>query len=203
MAQDVFINITDLQSVTEVADGDYLILETPAGTRIIDFKDFIVPNKNILLSTTVSENTTAIIQNKSLFDTTIASISTTLDNISSNSLSQSRFNLTFSESISSNLDQKITNLSNKIFVSKQQVTIPANNSSRDFVITTNASFGLSSQDISITPANDYAAKNPAYISNISYNETNYNNTITLNAPFSGNPAVATENAIYNIMAVVY
>jgi hypothetical protein len=212
MATDTFINITDLQSITEIADGDYLIVETPAGTRIIDFKDFIIPNTNILLSSTVSENTTAILQNKSTFDTTIASISTTINEISGSSFSQSRSNLLFTETVSSSLDTKLTtgltDLStslgtklNKIFVSKTEVTIPINNSSKDFSITPTYSLELFSKDISITPANSYAALNHAYVSNVSYNSTTNTNTITITAPFSGSPAIATQNAIYNIMIV--
>jgi hypothetical protein len=203
MAKDIFINITDLQSVTEVADGDYIIVETPAGTRIIDFKDFIVPNKNILLSSTVSDNTTAIISNKSELDASIAIINTTLDQISGNSFSQTRSTLLFTETVSSTLDTKINTLSSKIYVSKNQVTIPTNNSSKDFTIIPTYNLELKSQDLSITPANQYAALNSAYVSNISYNSTNNTNTITITAPFSGTPATAKENAIYNVMIVCY
>jgi hypothetical protein len=203
MAKDIFINITDLQSVTEVADGDYIIVETPAGTRLIDFKDFIVPNKNILLSSTVSDNTTAIISNKSELDASIAIINTTLDQISGNSFSQTRSTLLFTETVSSTLDTKINTLSSKIYVSKNQVTIPTNNSSKDFTIIPTYNLELKSQDLSITPANQYAALNSAYVSNISYNSTNNTNTITITAPFSGTPATAKENAIYNVMIVCY
>lgn len=203
MAKDIFINITDLQSVTEVADGDYIIVETPAGTRLIDFKDFIVPNKNILLSSTVSDNTTAIISNKSELDATIAIINTTLDQISGNSFSQTRSALLFTETVSSTLDTKINTLSSKIYVSKTQVTIPTNNSSKDFTIIPTYTLELKSQDLSITPANQYAALNSAYVSNISYNSTNNTNTITITAPFSGTPATAKEDAIYNVMIVCY
>jgi hypothetical protein len=203
MAKDIFINITDLQSVTEVADGDYIIVETPAGTRLIDFKDFIVPNKNILLSSTVSDNTTAIISNKSELDASIAIINTTLDQISGNSFSQTRSTLLFTETVSSTLDTKINTLSSKIYVSKNQVTIPTNNSSKDFTIIPTYTLELKSQDLSITPANQYAALNSAYVSNISYNSTNNTNTITITAPFSGTPATAKENAIYNVMIVCY
>lgn len=203
MANDVFINITDLQSITEVADGDYIIVETPAGTRIIDFKDFIVPNKNILLSSTVSENTTAIINNKSQIDATLAIINTNLEQVSGNSFSQSRSNLLFTETVSSTLDTKINTLSSKIYVLKTQVTIPLNNTSKDFTVIPTYTLELKSQDLSITPANKYAASNSAYVSNISYNSTNNTNIITITAPFSGNPATAKEDAIYNVMIVSY
>ena len=197
MATDTFINITDLQSITEIADGDYLIVETPAGTRIIDFKDFIIPNTNILLSSTVSDNTTAIIANKSTFDTTVEGLNTSLNDISANTFSQVRSNLLLVESVSSSLNTKINN----IFISKSQVTIGTNNATKDFAVTPNRTLELTNQDISITPANAYAALNNAYISNISYNATTNINTITITSPFSGSPAVAKQDAIYNVMIV--
>lgn len=41
------VNIKDLNQVEEITSGDLLITETPAGTQVIDFKDFVVGPENV------------------------------------------------------------------------------------------------------------------------------------------------------------
>lgn len=41
------LNIRALQEVSQIQPGDFLIVEIPAGTRIIDFKNFMIGKKNI------------------------------------------------------------------------------------------------------------------------------------------------------------
>lgn len=45
--EDEIINIEDLEIATEVKIGDYVLLETTNGTRLLDFKDFIIGVDNI------------------------------------------------------------------------------------------------------------------------------------------------------------
>ena len=45
--EDEIINIEDLEIATEVKIGDYVLLETTDGTRLLDFKDFIIGVDNI------------------------------------------------------------------------------------------------------------------------------------------------------------
>lgn len=221
MATDTFVNILDLQPITEVVNGDYLIVETPAGTRIINFKDFILPNSNILLAQTVFENTTAILSNFNLMNDYIAALSgsvngtsnansTLLNSISSllrtdiNSIS-SNTKLDFnglSSDLQTKVDEnnldlstKINELSSKLYYGTGSITINLGASNGIGTLTPSTTKTLSSQNISITPANAYAAKYPAYISSIQTN-----NIITITAPFSG-AGTAASDAIYNLLAI--
>jgi hypothetical protein len=70
------INILDLPVVENVAPGDYMILETPDGTSIIDYENFIIGPENTTLSVEVSSiaNTVAVMSADVL--NTIDSLST-------------------------------------------------------------------------------------------------------------------------------
>ena len=48
------VNINKLDGVTSLKAGDFLIIETPEGTRILDFKDFSIGIDNTTFSTTIS-----------------------------------------------------------------------------------------------------------------------------------------------------
>lgn len=50
------VNIKSLPAVTEVKIGDYLILETTDGTRLIDFDDFVITEYNTTFYSVVSGN---------------------------------------------------------------------------------------------------------------------------------------------------
>lgn len=45
--EDEIINIEDLQIATEIKSGDKILLETSGGTKLIDYKDFIIGVENI------------------------------------------------------------------------------------------------------------------------------------------------------------
>jgi hypothetical protein len=181
MATDTFVNILDLQPITEVVNGDYLIVETPAGTRIINFKDFILPNANILLSQTVSDNTTAILSNFSVTSDYIASLSASID-----------ANLTTVSSVSSTLLNQI----GSVYIGKSTITISSGASMGIGTLSPSTYKTISMSDIMITPANSYAAMNQAYV--ISLTDEHI---VSITAPFSGS-GVATENATYYLVAVV-
>jgi hypothetical protein len=221
MATDTFVNILDLQPITEVVNGDYLIVETPAGTRIINFKDFILPNTNILLTQTVSDNTTAILSNFTVLNDYIATLSgsingsnninytsltsvstlltTQITNTSSTLQNQiTSVNFTLNDSITSNntnLQTQIIAVSSQLYIGTAVVTIPVGSTNGLASLSPLTTKILTNQNISITPANAYAAKNPAYISNFQSN-----NIVTLTSPFSG-AGTAAADAVYNILAI--
>lgn len=221
MATDTFVNILDLQPITEVVAGDYLIVETPAGTRIINFKDFILPNENILISDTVSDNTTAILSNYTVMTDYVDTLSASIDDNNSNNntllTSVSTFLHTKITGVSSELTSelssvsanvqtqitennsstqtKITELSAKLYAGVATITINQGASNGTAALSPTSTKTLTNQNILITPANAYAAKNPAYVTNLQSNSI-----VTITAPFSG-AGTALTDAIYNILAI--
>jgi hypothetical protein len=184
MATDTFVNILDLQPITEVVNGDYLIVETPAGTRIINFKDFILPNSNILIAQTVSDNTTAILSNFTVLNDYIAALSASITS-----------NVTLLSSVSSTLQTQTADLSSKLYVGTASITITQGGFTGVGALSPATTKTIPAQNISITPANAYAALNAAYVTN-----TQANGVITITAPFSG-AGTAASDAIYNILVV--
>jgi len=146
MATDVFINIKDLPEITDIKTGDYLIVETSTGTNIINFSNLIIPTANTVVSTTVDQNTTGLSQLSSDTTSQFATVNTTL----------------------TNLDSKISTVSGtidglavlKTNISKTQIIIPAGN--RQNTGTLNSGVTWSVSDLIISPANEYAAKFPAF-----------------------------------------
>jgi hypothetical protein len=59
------VNIVRLPESDEVKSGDYLIIETPQGTKIVDFSNFILTERRITFSTVLSAHTSDIASNKS------------------------------------------------------------------------------------------------------------------------------------------
>jgi hypothetical protein len=57
----LYTNIIDLDEVTEVQESDYLILETDAGTRIIQFANFLIPIENTTFQQTIEDMQTSIL----------------------------------------------------------------------------------------------------------------------------------------------
>lgn len=54
--EDEFIDIEDLDIATEIKIGDFILLETTNGTKLIDFKDFIIGVDNITFFDKISGN---------------------------------------------------------------------------------------------------------------------------------------------------
>jgi hypothetical protein len=218
MAKDIFVNIMDLAQVTEVANGDYIIVETPNGTRIIDFQNFIIPNANLLLSNAVEENTTAILSATTTLNNLgidlnlqLTTLDTKIATSSATILEQSnQFNSTITskvEEISAAVDLfnlSLTDVTNAaisgahdlIYVGTADVDIQKDSTKTSFGLTPEFPTGLDMFHISITPTNAYAAKNMAFVTAIN----DANKLITITGAFSGtNPA--TEVASYAVMAV--
>ena len=73
MASEVFINIKNLPETDQINDGDFLIVETPAGTNIINFENFIITSANTTFSNLLSTNN---LSNTTNITTSINSLST-------------------------------------------------------------------------------------------------------------------------------
>ena len=160
MAKEVFVNIKDLPEITEVIPGHYIIIETPTGTQIVDFENFILPASNTLITTSVTQQADSI----ATLNTNYIVLSTTL-NTNTTSLSNAitaNYNV-FSTEINT-LSGKI-DLLNPIYIGFCKITIPANNSSGNNIITPSipSSLTLTTDDFMIFPANTYASNNPAYV----------------------------------------
>lgn len=146
MATDVFINIKDLPEISETRNGDYLIIETATGTNLIDFKNFIIPTENTVITTSVTQNTDAILGLSSIMDNNQASLS---------SLIQVNTN-----DISVLCSSVVNNVNYNLNIARTQITIPVNNREASNVLSKISNWTL--KDIIISPANEYAAKYPAY-----------------------------------------
>lgn len=94
MAASNNVNIKDLNQISEIVNGDFLIVENQYGTNIIDFVNFVVGPNNVsfytsfqsvctqtaALSTALFNTSNALsASSKSYTDTRIASISTAVD----------------------------------------------------------------------------------------------------------------------------
>ena len=54
------LNIKNLEKVGQIQPGDFLLVEVPEGSRIIDFKNFIIGKDNITFATELSTFSTNI-----------------------------------------------------------------------------------------------------------------------------------------------
>ena len=48
------VNIKNLDTATQIVAGDYLIVETSTGTKIVDYKNLIIGTTNITFANTLS-----------------------------------------------------------------------------------------------------------------------------------------------------
>jgi hypothetical protein len=190
MAKEVFVNIKDLPEITDLAAGQYIILETPTGTQIIDFENFILPPANTTITTSVSQQADSI----ALLNTKYDILSSTVDTNTSS----------LSDSITTNyntLSTQINTLSGKIdllnplYIGKCTITIPATNSSgSNRIVPDPTSTTLTLDDFMIFPANSYAANNLAYP--LSYDATT--KILTIKGNFKTKTLTFNESNPYSI-----
>jgi hypothetical protein len=165
MATDVFINIKDLPELTEVSNGDYIIVESTTGTHLIDFKNLIMPTANTIISNTVAQNTNAILSLSTARDTTSSALTADVQ--------ASKTNIsTMSGQIIDIMGKNILNLN----VAKTQITISPGNKMSTGTWSQTGNWTLA--DVFITPANDYAAKFGAYPVSVS------TKTVTIQGAFT-------------------
>lgn len=76
-----YTNILDLPQVVGIDNGNFLIVETPDGTSILDFQDFIIPLDNTTFGGTITALQVSV---NSLYATVCAISSVTVDTLSAN-----------------------------------------------------------------------------------------------------------------------
>ena len=205
MASEVYINIKDLPELTEINNGDYIIVETSTGTHIINFENFLLPTNNTVITTTVNQNassfTTSVTNLSSIIDSTSTAIDTVSTNLDVLSTSYNTFKDTLSNASSLN-------------IAKAQITIRngANQGSGVLPIKIGETYTLT--DILISPANFYATKYKAYPSSfntgngmITLQGARSNPTLTIDFALSTasitttDVTTAEEDAIYNVFVI--
>ena len=50
----LYVNIKELPSINDINNGDFLIVETPDGTSIIDYQDFFITLQNTTFESTIN-----------------------------------------------------------------------------------------------------------------------------------------------------
>lgn len=203
MASEIFINIKDLPEITEPSNGEYLLIETSTGTHIIDFANFVIPTANTVITTTVEQNTTAILNLSTSYTAGDDSLSASIDATNTKLETLSTSTLELSDTVST---------FQNVYIGKTQITIPFGGSQSSNILSPlSTSINLVASDFVITPANQYATKQSAYITNID------NGVITIKGGFykqyatiealssktliTSEEGLAEEDAIYNVMAI--
>ena len=203
MANEIFINIKDLPELTEPANGEYLLLETSTGTHIIDFANFVIPTANTVITTTVEQNTTQILSLSVGYTAGDAALSASIENTNTKLETLSASTLELSATVGT--------LQN-VYIGKTQITIPYGGSQGSNILSPlSTSITLAASDFVITPANEYATKQSAYITTID------NGVVTIKGGFyklyaevsvlssktlvTSEVGLAESDAIYNVMAI--
>ena len=158
MASEVFINIKNLPETDQINDGDFLIVETPAGTNIINFENFIITSANTTFSNLLSTNN---VSNTTNITTSINSLSTTINKIYPKMYyGTATIDLKTNKSATVNL-------------------LPAPPTSAVVkLITVN--------DVIITPANSNSLSNPVYVIGLTKDTINPSINVTVSHAVSGN-----------------
>jgi len=76
-----YVNIKELPEISDINNGDFLIVETTNGTTILDYQNFLVTLDNTTFADQITTNTTNIV-----------TLSTDLASLSSSSATVSQFN---------------------------------------------------------------------------------------------------------------
>lgn len=183
MATDVFINVKDLPELSEVRNGDYIIVESTNGTHLIDFKNFIMPTANTIITNAVNQNTNTILSLSTAKDTSASTLSSDLESAKTNIS-------TMSSQITEISAKNILNLN----VAKTQITISPGNKMSTGTLSQTGNWTLA--DVIITPANDYAAKFGAYPVSITTNSVTIQGTFSRTSLILSNtPSVSIETSI--------
>lgn len=211
MATEVFINIRDLPELTEIKNGDYIIVETSTGTSIVNFQNFIIPTSNTVLTTTVTQNTDSLISLSAI----VTQNTTNINKISSTDILAVSANLTESivgisntvESLNTSIKglQTTYNTISSAYIGTVQITIPRGGRYETGTISP-LNNTITLKDIIVTPANNYAARFPAFVSNVTDGAIKLSGTFikyTTSATFeiSAVDINAEADAVYNVMAI--
>lgn len=150
----VKINIRDLPEIQEMTNGDYLIVETPDGTCILDYENLVLDETNTAISYVVRQTEAAVLA---------LSADTQLK------LEQQYFDL------STQITNTYIGTAKIVIEQGDKATATLSPRPPDLV------GDISMSEITITPANEAACKYPAYVYFID-NMDDARGTITLHAP---------------------
>jgi hypothetical protein len=67
--KNTYLNIKELPEINDVINGDFMIIETPSGTSIIDYQNFLVTLDNTTFGDLITQNTTDIATLSTSFST--------------------------------------------------------------------------------------------------------------------------------------
>jgi hypothetical protein len=181
MASEIYINIKDLPELSQINNGDYILVETSVGTHTINFENLLLPTQNTVITETVNQNASAFTASISDLSSNISILQTNTNIISSDLESLSTKYATTFNSVSG------------IFINNNTVLIKTGDYSVSTVVNIGTVFDAS--NVLITPINKYAALFPAYVESI--NTTS--GLVTIKGTF--NQTVATFNAILSTVSL--
>jgi|GEM_PF-5872010 hypothetical protein len=155
------INILDLPVVENVAAGDYLVLETPDGTSIIDYENFIIGPENTTLSVTVSAISNDVVAINENLLSTIDTLST-----------------------------QIYDSFKQVYIGTAYITIDSGHTATSYLdpIPPKELEFLEDKDFIIMPANQTACLYPCYITDIINSDAGWG-TFSVYAPFKRSNSV--------------
>ncbi len=78
----LYTNIKELPVTTDITDGDFLIVETPTGTNILDYSDLLITLDNTTFAGVISGNTSDILSLQTQFNTLSSTLTTQTQEIS-------------------------------------------------------------------------------------------------------------------------
>ena len=213
MASEIYINIKDLPELSQINNGDYILVETSTGTHTLNFQNLLLPTENTIITTTVSQNASAFASYVVNLSSDIDLLYTNTEYISSNLELLSSSTQTELEVINSNFTTVVNNLSgiSNAKIKNSQVTIKQGDNSVSTIIIVQSL--IDSSNILITPVNKYAALYPAYVDVVDP----FTGLITIKGTFktqiatfnsalstvslSTNYINAEEDAIYNVFVI--
>ena len=213
MATDIYINIKDLPELSQINNGDYILVETSTGTHTLNFQNLLLPTENTVITTTVNQNASAFASYVVNLSSDIDLLYTNTEYISSNIEALSSSTQIELELINSNFQTTLDTLSGimNAKIKNSQVTIRQGDNSASTIVVLQSQ--INSNNILITPVNKYAALYPAYVDVLDSNT----GLITIKGTFKTqiatfNPALSTvslttnyinaeEDAIYNVFVI--
>lgn len=78
----LYTNIKELPVTTDITNGDFIIVETPTGTNILDYTDLLITLDNTTFAGVISGNTTDILSLQTQFNTLSSTVTTQVQEIS-------------------------------------------------------------------------------------------------------------------------
>lgn len=213
MATDIYINIKDLPELSQLNNGDYILVETSTGTHTLNFQNLLLPIENTVITATVNQNASAFASYVVNLSSDIDLLYTNTEYISSNLELLSSSTQTDIELVNSNFTTVVNNLSgiSNAKIKNSQVTIKQGDNSASTIIAVESR--IDSNNILITPVNKYAALYPAYLDAFD----SFTGLITIKGTFKTqiatfNSALSTvslstiygnaeEDAIYNVFVI--